>query len=400
MPEVDQNKPACSLQPITKTHRASKRPPFECIALVLQGGGALGSYQAGVYQALVEANLHPDWVSGISIGAINSAIIAGNAPEKAVEMLRGFWGSITTVPSSYWADAWVSNLARGEAARTILNQMNAFSTLIGGAPGFFELRMPVPGLHPAGSLEATSFYETKLLRATLERFVDFDRINAGATRISLGAVNVRTGNFVYFDNTTHTIGPEHVMASGALPPGFPAVEIEGEHYWDGGLISNTPLEWVVRSEPRQDTLAFQVDLWTAKGDFPRDLGEVAMRQKDIQYSSRTRANTDHFRRQQRMRCALAALLEKLPAELRDSPEARELAPLADHKVFSVVHLIYRSKHYEGQAKDYEFSRLSMQEHWQAGYTDAVRTLRHPEALERPTSLEGVATFDLAQNGRE
>jgi NTE family protein len=387
------------LPALSRTHRARPRPPFECIALVLQGGGALGSYQAGVYQALLEANLQPDWVAGISIGSINAAIIAGNPPEKAVEMLRGFWESITTAPPGFWWNGWLFELARGEIARSLLNQMNAFSAVIGGAAGFFELRVPAPWLHPAGCPEATSFYETKLFRATLERFIDFDRINAGSTRISLGAVNVRTGNFVYFDNTTHVIGPEHVMASGALPPGFPAVEIEGEHYWDGGLISNTPLEWVVRSEPRQDTLAFQVDLWSARGDFPRDLAEVAMRQKEIQYSSRTRANTDNFKRNQRMRCALASLLEKLPPELRDSPEAQQLVPLADHKVFSVVHLIYRSKHYEGQTKDYEFSRLSMQEHWQAGYTDAVRTLRYPEVLERPANLEGVATFDLAQDGR-
>jgi len=388
------------LLPLAKTHRVVQRPPFECIALVLQGGGALGSYQAGVYQALAEANLHPDWVAGISIGSINAAIIAGNPPEKAVEMLRGFWESITAAAPGLWSNEWLSDLVRGEAARSLLNQMNAFSALIGGAAGFFELRVPAPWLHPAGCPDATSFYETKLLRATLERFVDFDRINAGATRISLGAVNVRTGNFVYFDNTTHIIGPEHVMASGALPPGFPAVEIEGEHYWDGGLISNTPLEWVVDSEPRQDTLAFQVDLWSARGDFPRDLAEVAMRQKDIQYSSRTRAQTNQFRRFQRRRYVLSLLLKKLPPELRNSPEAQELAVLADNKVFSIVHLIYRSKHYEGQAKDYEFSRLTMEEHWQAGYIDTVRTLRHPEALERPTALEGVATFDLAQDGRE
>src|SRR5690349_4057672 len=367
----------------SEPHGSLVRPDFERIALVLQGGGALGSYQAGVYQALAEANLHPDWVAGISIGSINAAIIAGNPPEKAVERLQGFWESITAAPPGFWWNAWLIDLARGEMARSLLNQLNALSAVIGGAVGFFELRMPAPWLHPAGCLEATSFYETKLLRATLERFIDFDRINAGRTRLSLGAVNVRTGNFVYFDNTTHVIGPEHVMASGALPPGFPAVEIEGEHYWDGGLISNTPLDWVVRSEPRQDTLAFQVDLWSARGDFPRDLAEVAMRQKEIQYSSRTRANTDHFKHQQHLRCALASLLEKLPPELRDSPEAQQLAPFADHKVFSVVHLIYRSKHYEGQAKDYEFSRLSMQEHWQAGYTDAVRTLRYPEVLERP-----------------
>jgi NTE family protein len=388
------------LGPLTKTHRARLRPPFDRIALVLQGGGALGSYQAGVYEALVQADLHPDWVAGISIGAINAAIIAGNEPANAVDKLRGFWESITPTPVGLWWTDWLSDLIRGDTARTVLNQVSALSAVVAGAAGFFELRVPPPWLQPGGSLEATSFYETKLLQATLERFIDFDRINAGATRISLGSVNVRTGNFVYFDNTTHTIGPEHVMASGALPPGFPAVEIEGEPYWDGGLVSNTPLEWVARSEPREDTLSFQVDLWSAHGEFPRDLAEVAMRQKEIQYSSRTRAKTDEFKRRQRIGCALAKLVEKLPPDLRDSPEARELAPFADHKVFSVVHLIYRSKHYEGHTKDYEFSRRSMREHWQAGYTDAVRTLRHPEALERPTGFDGVATFDLAQDGRE
>jgi len=229
---------------LAQRYWARPRPPFECIALVLQGGGALGSYQAGVYQALFEADLHPDWVAGISIGAINAAIIAGNAPGKGVEMLRGFWESITApLPGHHRWDAWLPDLARGEMARSLLNQIHASSAVIGGAAGFFEPRVPPPWLQPAGCLEVTSFYETKRLRATLERFVDFDRINAaGATRLSLGAVNVRSGNLVYFENTTHAIGPEHVMASGALPPGFPAVEIEGEHYWDGGLVSNTPLE--------------------------------------------------------------------------------------------------------------------------------------------------------------
>jgi NTE family protein len=190
------------------------------------------------------------------------------------------------------------------------------------------------------------------------------------------------------------------MASGSLPPGFPAIEIEGEYYWDGGLISNTPLQWVVDSEPRQDTLAFQVDLWSSRGEFPANLAEVTTRQKEIQYSSRTRANTDQFKRLQRVRCALFNLLQKLPPELRDSEEAKLLSTVADHKVYNIVHLIYRSKHYEGHSKDYEFSRLSMQDHWQAGYHDAVRTLRHPEILERPKTLTGVFTFDLANDGRE
>jgi NTE family protein len=380
--------------------RARNRPPFECIALLLQGGGALGSYQAGVYEALSEANLHPDWVAGISIGAINSAIIAGNPPEQRVTKLRAFWEGITANPLFDWVAAADQFTPKGDLARSTFNQLSAAWAMFGGAPGFFALRQPSPWLHPAGCLEATSFYETKLLKATLEQLVDFERINSGAMRFSVGAVNVRSGNFVYFDNTTREIRPEHVIASGSLPPGFPAIEIEGEHYWDGGLISNTPLQWVVEHGPRQDTLAFQVDLWSARGDFPGDLAEVATRQKEIQYSSRTRANTDQFKRLQRLRCALATLLERLPEDLKASEEARVLGPFADRKRYSVVHLIYRSKHYEGNSKDYEFSRLTMQEHWRAGYHDAVRTLRHPQVLERPNNLEGMSTFDVAYEGRE
>ena len=237
-------------------------------------------------------------------------------------------------------------------------------------------------------------------RHSLERLVHFDRINSGETRFSVSAVNVSTGNFVSFDNATHTIGSEHVIASGALPPGFPAIEIEGEFYWDGGLVSNTPLEWVLEREPRQDTLAFQVDLWSARGAFPRTMAEVTTRQKEIQYSSRTRTSSDRFKYTQKLRNALSNLLHRLPDDLKDSPEVGVLSPLASHKVYNLVQLIYRAKRYEGDSKDYEFSRLSMEEHWQAGYHDTMRTLRHPEVLQRPSNLDGVLTFDLAQNGRE
>ncbi len=380
--------------------RSRTRPPFECIALLLQGGGALGAYQAGVYQALSEANVHPDWVAGISIGAINSAIIAGNPPEQRIDRLRAFWEGITANPLFDWVAAADQFAPKGDIARSAFNQLSAAWAMVGGAPGFFALRQPAPWLHPGGCLEATSFYETKLLKATLEQLVDFERINSGAMRFSVGAVNVRTGNFVYFDNTTREILPEHVIASGSLPPGFPAIEIEGEHYWDGGLISNTPLQWVVDHGPRQDTLAFQVDLWSARGELPGNLAEVTTRQKEIQYSSRTRANTDQFKRLQRTRCALATLLEKLPDDLKESEEVRLLRSIADRKLYSIVHLIYRSKHYEGNSKDYEFSRLTMEEHWRAGYHDAVRTLRHEEVLERPDTMEGLSTFDLAYDGRE
>jgi NTE family protein len=374
------------------------RPPFECIALLLQGGGALGAYQAGVYEALTEADLHPDWIAGISIGAINGALIAGNAPEARVGKLRAFWESVSARPWCDWGER--SFAAKGDVVRQWLNQMSANLALVNGAGGFFTPRFPAPWLHPPGTIEATSAYDTSSLKATLERLIDFDRINASGMRFSAGAVNVRSGNFVYFDTTTHTIGPEHIMASAALPPGFPAVEIEGEHYWDGGLVSNTPLRWVVDSDPHLDTLAFQVDLWNARGEPPRTLAEVATRQKEIQYSSRTRAGTDNFKYVQRLRRAMSDLFQKLPEDLQNGPEAQMLRPVGDHKVYNIVHLIYRAKNYEGHSKDYDFSRASMQEHWRAGYHDAIRTLRHPEVVERPTNHEGVFTFDLSQDGRE
>jgi NTE family protein len=247
----------------------AERPPFERIALILQGGGALGSYQAGVYQALGEANLHPDWVAGISIGAVNSALIAGNSPGKRVEKLREFWEAITSPPFGISDFRWFE--LQGELAHSLLNQVHSFGALLRGAPCFFKPRVPPPYLYPNGTLEALSYYDVGPLKATLDRLVDFDLINAGVMRFSVGAVNVRTGNFVYFDNATHQIGSEHVIASGSLPPGFPPTEIEGEYYWDGGLVSNTPLQWVLDSHPRQDTLAFQIDLWSARGEFPCNL---------------------------------------------------------------------------------------------------------------------------------
>jgi NTE family protein len=332
----------------------------------------------------------------ISIGAINAAIIAGNASNDRVDRLRRFWTQVTSDgPGNACLD-----FARGDAMRQLLNQMSAGYAVAIGARGFFKQRAVPPLFQPGGTIDATSFYDTRELKRTLERLTDFDRINAGMTRFSVGAVNVGTGNFVCFDTGTHTIQPEHVMASGALPPGFPAVEIEGEFYWDGGLVSNTPLQWVVETEPRRDTLAFQVDLWSARGEFPRNIFEVITRDKEIRYSSRTRAGTNQFKRIQSLRRAAAALLDNLPDDLKNTPEAKLLGTAADRKVYNIVHLIYRAKNYEGHSKDYEFSRLSMEEHWRAGYHDARRTLRHAEVLKRPSNHEGVFTFDLAADGRE
>ncbi len=381
-----------------KTHLMTDRPPFERIVLLLQGGGALGSYQGGVYQALAEANLHPDWVAGISIGAINSALIAGNPPERRVEKLRAFWETVSTPPAG--ASYFPGFDIRDATAHRIVNQASAFGTVIGGAPGFFAPRVPPPYLQTPGSPGSLSYYDTSPLKATLRRLVDFDRINSGEMRFSVGAVNVRSGNFVYFDNTTHRIGPEHVMASGSLPPGLPATIIDGEHYWDGGLVSNTPLQWVLDNGPRLDTLAFQIDLWNARGELPRNLIETDLRQKEIRYSSRTRAATDQFKHQQLLRRATAKLLRSIPPELQQTPEATLLAGEADEKVYNLIQLIYHARNYEGTSKDYEFSRGTMNEHWASGYNDAVRTLRHPEVLQRPEGLDGVFTFDLAVDGRD
>ena len=404
---------------------ARSRPSFECIALVLQGGGALGAYQAGVYQALDEAGLYPDWISGISIGAFNSALIAGNPPGTRVQKLREFWESITQPyvdwkPPTSWqaveaevtasmapqsSEFWTlaSKLVPAlnlDASRSLLNQWAAGRVLWKGTPGFFALRPVTPWFWPGTSVRATSYYDTTALKETLERLIDFDLINKGPTRLSVGAVNVRTGNFEFFDTTKDRIRPEHIMASGALPPAFAAVEVDGEYYWDGGLVSNTPLRWVVDARPQRDTLVFQVDLWPARGDLPRNMASVNTRQKEITYSSRTRAASTRFRELQMLRNCLADLFRRLPPELANEPELALLRPLAERKVWNLIHLIYHAKGYEGDSKDIGFSRQSMVDHWHAGYEDTIQTLEHPEVLERPSSPEGVFIFDIAEHRRE
>jgi NTE family protein len=266
--------------------------------------------------------------------------------------------------------------------------------LLWGAPNFFKPRIPPPIFTPTSSPGALSFYDVSPLKALLEQWVDFDLLNSGKTRLSVGATNVKTGNFTYFDSTTHKLGSAHVMASGSLPPGFPATEIDGEYYWDGGIVSNTPLQWVLDADPRQDTLAFQIDLWSASGELPRDVIELDVRQKDIRYSSRTRLATDQFRKMQKLRRATAKLLAEMPEALRQTPEAEMLEREADNKVYNIIQMIYHSRNYEGASKDYEFSRRTMEEHWASGYSDMTRTLAYPEVLQRPQNVDGVFTFDL------
>jgi NTE family protein len=365
---------------------------FESIALLLQGGGALGAYQAGVYERLLEAGIEPTWVAGISIGAVNSAIIAGNPQADRVVRLRSFWEKVSEADDLGASDFW-SGLLTGDAMRSWFNQVAAGAVMAKGVPGFFEPRMPPPYL-PWATDRAPSYYDTSPLRATLEELVDFDRINSKQMRLSVGAVNVRTGDFAYFDNAVDTIRPDHILASSALPPGFEAVEIDGEYYWDGGLVSNTPLDWVLSARSGLDTLVLQVDLWSANGELPRDLTAVAMRMKEVQFSSRTRAATNNFRRIKKLRNAFNELLAKMPAELAKSPQALLLAQAADPALFNIVQLVYQSPTYEGQSKDFEFSRLTMLEHWRAGYHAAGVTLSHPEVLELPPADQNPAFYDF------
>jgi len=374
------------------------RPEFERIALLLQGGGALGSYQAGVYQALAEADLHPHWVGGISIGAINAALIAGNPKERRAERLREFWETVTQGPMG--VPALIPVDIKNDLVHQFLNQSRALGAMLWGAPEFFRPRIPPPVFVPVSSPGQLSYYDVSPLKALLLRLVDFDLLNSGAMRLSVGATHVRTGNLVVFDTVNVRIGPEHIIASGSLPPGFPATEIEGEYYWDGGVVSNTPLQWVLDAAPRQDTLAFQIDLWSARGELPRDMIEVDTRLKDIRYSSRTRMGTDQFRKMQALRRATAKLLGEMPEALRGTPEAQLLAAEADTKVYNIIQMIYRARVYEGASKDYEFSRRTMEEHWASGHRDMTSTLAYPEVLQRPTSPDGVFTFDLKRRATE
>lgn len=374
--------------------------PYDNVALVLQGGGALGSYQAGVYEGLVEAGIVPNWVAGISIGAINCALIAGNAPEHRVARLHEFWRTVCQpafgAPSADWLQATAEQV--GGPFRTAFNAVEAGRAVLEGQHGFFVPRL-TPPWWPHRPFAELSWYDVSPLKLTLERLVDFDRINAGGMRVTVSAVNVKSGNFERFDNTQ---GPwkgrlraEHFMASGALPPGFPAIEIDGECYWDGGLVSNTPLADVLADTPRRDTLAFQVDLWSAVGPLPKNLYDVEERQKDIRFSSRTRTITDLMAREQKLRALLRGVLEKVPPEAREGCEWCEEAALeACDRKLNIVHLIYRDKEWDGLSKDYEFGPLTMREHWASGLDDLRRTLAHADWLEPPTPKKAVVTHDV------
>ena len=371
------SKPAPKPQPTPDPQRT---------VLLLQGGGALGAYQAGAFEALATHDFEPDWVIGVSIGAINASLIAGNEPQHRLDRLREFWSRITAAPANLGA-------LKLQFLPTIEQKLGAMNAVMFGQPGFFRPRPPLDFLAQPTPL---SFYDTSDLRATLDELVDFDRINSRHTRLAVGAVQVRTGNMVYFDNTDRKITADHIMASGALPPGFPPIEIDGEAYWDGGLVSNTPLEYMMSTEPRRNSLVFQIDLFPARGPMPTTLDEVAERDKDIRYSSRTRAATDQEQRRQNLRRQVAAFIERLPPDLHADPVANFLHEFACPAQIDVVHLIYRPDQPQGSQKDFQFDRLTAEQRWEEGQQDAERALRAAPWREPHPPERAMRTFDIAK----
>jgi len=339
-----------------------KRRTYDHEVLLLQGGGALGAYQCGVYQGLAEAGVTPNWFVGISIGAVNSALLAGNPPERRVERLRTFWERASAF-NTFEPPAWL------EFIRPMLGRLNFATVATWGIPGFFKPRSFHPDLATSGSPEALSYYDTAPLRSTLEELVDFDLINRGRVRLSLGAVNVRTAESVYFDNRYTRITPDHVLASGALPPGFPAINIDGDYYYDGGIVSNSPLTYVWDEKPLTTALILQVNLFNAHGKLPKTLDEAMERVKDIQFSSKQRLNNQRVKELLEMRVALGRLLAKLPADIKADPDVQKLTGLCDNRDWTIAHINNRRPEQGGQSKDAEFSRSAVMERWTAGLED-------------------------------
>jgi len=370
-----------------RPRRACKAMPLpDEVALVLQGGGALGSYQAGVYEALDANGIEIDRVAGISIGAVNAALIAGNPPGRRVERLTEFWELVSSWLPSFpipGDDLW----------REWVHEWSAGFVALAGVPGFFGPRPIPPVFAPPGPCGALSFYDAGQLQATLDRLVDWTLLNDGPVHVSVGAVEIESGNFRYFDNRKERLDARHVMASGALPPGLPPVEIDGKLYWDGGIVSNTPLADVLDTQT-EPMLVFQVDLFSSAGALPRTIMDVFAREKEIRYSSRTRQVSDQLLKLRKERELIRRVLRKLPAELRDDPDVAALrAQAAEHPV-NVVQLIYRAPDWESGSRDYEFSARTMREHWAAGLAAVTQSIDRSELLARNIVDGRTAAFDL------
>jgi NTE family protein len=359
---------------------------FGQVVLVLQGGGALGAYQLGVYQAMHEAGAEPDWVVGTSIGAINGSIIAGNPPSRRLEQLHAFWDRMEMK----------QNTPLSAMAGWFGNGITNLGTFIGGIPGFFA---PNPsallGQNAPLGIEKAAYYTTEPLRETLNALIDFDYLQGKATRLTVGAVNAISGEMRYFDSREDDIRVEHIMASGALPPAFPAVRIDGVPYWDGGIYSNTPVEVVLDDNPRRDSTIFAVQLWNAADSEPKTLADINERTKDIQFSTR---DNSHIQRQQqihKLRHIIREMGKIMPADLRERPEMRELAAWGCGTTMHLVRLHAPRIRGEDAAKDIDFTSHGIRTRWQAGYDDARRAFEIAPWTSPTESTEGVVIHQIS-----
>src|SRR5215211_4178302 len=358
MDDVQDNSSSPSLRLLCKSEPGQ-------VVLVLQGGGALGSYQAGVYQALHEAGIEPDWIIGTSIGAINASLIAGNSPQNRLSRLREFWKKMEQNPVWSFRDVFPG----------FNEKLSYWSTVTNGIPGFFRpnaLAHAGDG-YPLGA-DRAGYYSTAPLERTLTALVDFDLMNACKPRLTVGAAHVRSSQMRYFDSRDCELGVKHIMASGALPPAFPAVRIDGELYWDGGILSNTPVEAVFDDNPRRSGLVFTVNIWNPSGPEPADMASVLRRQKDLQYASRAKAQVARQKQIHRLRHVIAELARRLPKEERDSDEVRQLAGYGCLTRMHVVRLLAPPVAGEDHTKDIDFSVRGIRQRWDAGYADALRVL--------------------------
>ena len=358
---------------------ASCREPSQ-VVLVLQGGGALGAYQIGVYQALAEADYLPDWVAGTSIGAINAALIVGNDPRDRLAKLNEFWSTIQ------WPDI-LPPLPAG-IMREWANGWAVLQAALFGQPNFFRPRFGNPWL--SGS--ALGLYDVQPLRNTLERLVDFDRINAGPTRLSVGAVNVATGEPHYFDSAHGPLGPQHILASGALPPAFPPVEIDGAWYWDGGVVSNTPLDTVIDDQPRHSSLVFMVDLFARHGIVPASMADVELRRCDINYAPRSRRDVEKHRQVHNLRRAVNVMWEHIPEELKSDARMKRIGALRCATTMQIVQIQADLGENDGTGKDHDFSAATISQRTATGYRDTCRLLEHQTWKDEPPSDLGVRVY--------
>ncbi|OYX37685.1 MULTISPECIES: patatin-like phospholipase family protein [unclassified Sphingomonas] len=371
---------------INQMRHAGNMPLPETVALVLQGGGALGSYQAGVIEGLQGSGIGIDWVAGISIGAINAAIVAGNPPEQRVEKLKAFWDRMTSSLPSF-------PIFPNDMVREFVHEWSAGMVLATGVPGFFTPRLLPPNFAAPGSAGALSYYDSAPLKETLDSLIDWDLVNDGPVRLSVGAVDVISGNFRYFDSAIERLDARHIMASGALPPGLPPIEIDGSLWWDGGLVSNTPLSHVLDHQ-EHGMLVFQVDLFSAATEAPRTIMDVMAREKEIRFSSRTRQVSDQVMKLRQEREKIRRLLAKLPAAMNEDADVQALVALSAEQPVNLVQLIYKANAWEGGSRDFEFSARTMREHWEAGLASIDLAMSNAQLVTENILTGKSAAFDL------